>query len=460
MTLVAAAAMPLPAPGQVLTDVQQAPTLTIERYPEDWSNLAVKANRTGRWTEPFKYIPWATDGSTYLTTGAELRIRYEGYKNANWGAAPDDHYTWYRFLPYADLHVGSARVFVQPIVSAIRGTGRARTPVDTTATDILQAFAEVEFEVAGGATARVSVGRKLVSLGAGRFIDTRYGPNIPQAFDGTDVTLADDGGQLRAFYLRPVDTRGGAFDDTTSHQRSVWGIYGTRWVGRERNTGLDVFFLGFRDTHALFDQGAGRELAHTVGARLFGDTGTQYWNLEGVLQRGSFAGKRVAAGGIGGELGHRFMQARLQPIVALTADYISGDADPGDKRLGTFNPMFPRGKYFAAQSPVGPRNLIHAQPSITVHPAEAVAVSMTGVAYWRASTRDGLYNIPGALVRSGQASDARFIGTQLELAVAWQATAELNLSTSMSAFFPGRFIRETGPSRTMRVAAAMANFRF
>lgn len=122
--------------------------------------------------------------------------------------------------------------------------------------------------------------------------------------------------------------------------------------------------------------------------------------------------------------------------------------------------MFPRGKYFAAQSPVGPRNLIHVQPSVTVHPGKGLAVSFTGVAYWRASPRDGIYNIPGALVRSGKGSAARFIGKQLELAAAWQATPELNLSASISAFDPGRFIRETGPARTMKVAGAMANFRF
>jgi hypothetical protein len=30
----------------------------------------------------------------------------------------------------------------------------------------------------------------------------------------------------------------------------------------------------------------------------------------------------------------------------------------------------------------------------------------------------------------------------------------------MSAFYPGRFIRETGPARVMRVAGTTANFRF
>lgn len=455
----AVTAMPLVAHGQVSTDVQQAPTLTIERYTEDWSSLASPANRTGRWTEPFKYLPLNGDGSTYLTTGIEVRSRYEGYENLNWGAAPNDSYLWQRWMPYADLHVGNVRLFMQPIVSSISGTDRVRTPVDTTGADILQAFAEIAVDVSEQTSVRASAGRKLVSLGGGRFVDTRYGPNIPQAFDGVDVSVANGSRQLRAVYLRPVDTKGGDFDDSTSRQKSLWGLYATQWTSKNHSSGIDIFYLGLKDRNALYDQGAGCLVADTFGARLFGDSGARYWNLEGVIQRGSFAGKRVEAGGVGGELGYRFLRQVMQPIASLQVDYISGDGDPNDGKLSTFNPMFPRGKYFAAQTPVGPRNLIRFQPSLTVHPTEAVGISITGVVYWRASTHDGVYNIPGVLVRSGKESTARFIGDQVEAAVAWQATAELNLSASMSAFYPGRFIRETGPARVMRVASTTANFR-
>ena len=137
-----------------------------------------------------------------------------------------------------------------------------------------------------------------------------------------------------------------------------------------------------------------------------------------------------------------------------------GDADRNDPKLGTFNPLFPRGKYFGALSPIGPRNLIHLRPTVTASPRDNLAVSLTGAAYWRQSTGDGIYAIPGFLVRSGEDGDARFIGTQIELTVAWQATPELNLTVSASAFEPGTFIRETGPARTIGMVGAMANYRF
>lgn len=84
--------MPVAAEAQVSTDPERAPTLTIERYSEDWSELRDPANRTGHWTERFKFIPLNPEGSIYLTTGLEARSRYEGYQNVNWGSAPDDDY--------------------------------------------------------------------------------------------------------------------------------------------------------------------------------------------------------------------------------------------------------------------------------------------------------------------------------------------------------------------------------
>lgn len=446
--------------AQVGTDIGRAPTLTIERYPESWSYLADPARRTGRWTEPFKYIPLSTDGSTYLTTGLEVRSRYEGYANVRWGEAPDDGYVWHRFMPYADFHVGELRLFAQPIVSGISGVRRAKRPVDTTGVDMLQAFAEVETDVGEATSLRMSAGRKLISLGAGRFVDTRYGPNIPQAFDGFDMSLTGKSWQVTALYARPVDNGLDDFDDRTSTQKALWGVYATQWLSENRTTGFDVFYLGLRDRNAVYDQGAGNELVHTFGARIFGDTGSSYWNIEAAVQQGTFANHSRAAWGIGGEIGHRFLQAPLQPDLRLAADVISGDDDLDDPVLETFNPLFPRGKYFVSQSPIGPRNLIQVRPSITIHPHEDVELSLSGSAYWRQSTDDGIYAISGALVRSGRDSDARFIGTQAEIAVAWQATPELNLAASVGVFDPGTFIQETGPAQVIKLIGVMANYRF
>ncbi|WP_448097304.1 alginate export family protein [Luteibacter yeojuensis] len=460
VAVAAACAMPFAANAQVSTNLERAPTLTIERYSEDWSMLSNPANRKGRWTEPFKYIPLGDGGTIYLTTGVEARSRYEDYENVNWGSSPDDSYAWNRLMPYADLHVGKVRMFAQPILSAISGTDRMKGPADTTGVDMLQAFVDVEVAVPGDASLQLSAGRKLVSFGSGRFIDRRYGTGVPLPFDGFEAILTGKTRQLTGFYLLPVDTRPGGFNDRHSRNKAVWGVYATQWLDATRLNGFDVYYIGLRDRNAIFDQGAGKQLAHTFGSRIFGDDGAWHWNVEAAFQLGAFAGHRSEAWGAGAETGYRFRSTPLRPEIALTADIVSGDGDPDDPKLGTLNSLFPNGKYFGALSPIGPRNLVHVRPSISVRPHKDVALSLTGVAYWRESTADGIYAIPGLLVRSGRQSDARFIGKQIELATSWQVTSELNLTASLSAFYPGPFIRDTGSARTIRMAGTQATFRF
>lgn len=456
----AASTVPFAANAQVSTNVERAPTLTIERYSEDWSWLADPDKRKGDWTEQLKYIPLDSDGSVYLTTGLEARSRYEGYKNVNWGGAPDDDYVWNRAMPYADLHLGNLRFFTMPILTAISGTDRPKGPADTTGIDMLQAFVDVELAVPGGDSLRLSAGRKLVSLGSGRFIDRRYGTGVPLPFDGFEAIVSGKSRQVTGFYLQPVDTRRGNLNDRRSRNKAVWGVYATQWLDVKHLSGFDVYYIGLRDRNAVFDQGAGRQVAHTFGARIFGDNGSFHWNLEGAYQRGTFAGRRSEGWGTGFETGYRFQAAPLHPEIALTADIVSGDNDPKDGKLGTLNPLFPNGKYFGALSPIGPRNLIHVRPSTTLHPHKDVAISLTGVAYWRESTHDGIYAIPGFLVRSGKDSDARFIGKEAELAVSWQANATLNFTASASAFDPGPFIQETGEAKTIKMLGAQTTFRF
>jgi hypothetical protein len=44
--------------------------------------------------------------------------------------------------------------------------------------------------------------------------------------------------------------------------------------------------------------------------------------------------------------------------------------------------------------------------------------------------------------------------------LAWQATPELELSTSLSAFDAGRFLEDTGSGRTIGMLGLESNFRF
>ncbi|WBO21823.1 alginate export family protein [Sphingomonas abietis] len=436
----------------------QPPTLTTTRYDEDWSTMADPADRPGRWSDNLKYIPIADDA--YATVAAELRVRNESYRNNLWGgaAAPNDGYQWVRFVPSVDLHVGRVRAFIQPIAAYAIGVAPSPSPIDQTRVDMLQAFTDVRIGEAGtnspdGYGVTLRAGRQMISLGTERLVGTRYGPNTPLAFDGFRALASLDGATLSVFAVRPVQPGPSSFDDRRSRTKMLWGVYLTRH-------GLDLYYLGFHNDQARFGGVVGDEVRHSVGARVFGSKNGWHWNAEGIYQFGHFTDQTISAWTMGTEFGHKFPTAPGAPDATLRFNIVSGDRHAGDKSLNTFNAMFPKGKYFGELSPIGPYNIVSLNPRVAFTVAKNVSASLAGMAYWRFSKADGIYDIPGNLIRAPGSANSRFIGKEVEGTLAWQATPDLELSTSLSLFSSGSFIRQTGPSRTIGMLGLEANFRF
>ena len=362
-------------------------------------------------------------------------------------------------MPYADLHLGQVRVFVQPILAYASGLTPAPTPIDRTGADLLQGFVDVVQDLGPKTSLRVEVGRQMFGLGTERLVGTRYGLNVPLAFDGTRANLYYPRGRLQLFAVKPVENRLGDFDDRSSRTQALWGVYDTTWFNADQTIGADFFYLGFRDRRATVQQGTGREERATFGTRWFGSASGWHWNFEFNYQTGSFAGGRVRAFGIANELGRTFTKLPLGPDVTLKVDVISGDKDSAKANMEGFDPMFPKGKYFGGLSPIGPRNIIDVHPAVTLNLAPRVQLGLAAMAYWRQSLGDGVYDTPGQLLRAGAPTQARFIGKQAEVAITWQATPELSFDASFAAFAPGAFIRETGPAQTIKMLGLEANFR-
>ena len=179
-----------------------------------------------------------------------------------------------------------------------------------------------------------------------------------------------------------------------------------------------------------------------------------------MLQRGHFDGLPIRAWSLATETAWSFPQAPLKPRLRLRANIASGDGDPTDGKLGTFNALFPKGKYFGELSPIGPRNIVNVHPSLDFDLGKGVTVELVAARFWRESRGDGIYDIPGGLIRPAGGSDARHIGDQLEISAGWQASILLSFSTSLSAFRPGAYIRDTGPARTIHMASAEAILKF
>lgn len=439
-----------PAGAQTPHEASAAtPGLTNLRFTEGYSYLRGPANRSGAWWEPFKYIPLNGTGDVYLTLGAELRFREEAYWNFNWGEVPVDNYQWYRILPYADLHLGPyVRLFGQMIGAWTTGKETGISGVDETGFELLQGFGELKRPLSGDATLTLRVGRQLLSYGSERLISLRYGPNVLRSFDAGLASIEAGSWRVDTFYARPVRNRVGRFNDRFDENRSVWSLYATRTLDEiSPSSGLDLYYIGYRNTDAEFNQGSGDEVRHTLGSRFFGKAQDWDWNFEGMFQFGSFDGGNIRAWSIASDTGYTITDLTLSPRVGLRANIISGDHNPNSPDLQTFNPLFPRGKYFGEIGLIGPSNLINLHPNLTLHLNDQWTLSGGAVFYWRESLGDGIYDTGGNIVRPSGGSRARYIGTQADLVLGWEPVRWFSAELAYSVFAPGGFIEDTGPSK-------------
>jgi hypothetical protein len=445
---------------------QSAPTppaLNPRHYDEDYAYLRDPAARTGAWWESLKYIPLNEAGDVYLTLGGELRLRYEGFENNNWGEepAPDDDYLLYRALPLADLHLGpNVRLFGQ-LIAAWAADKRPETPVDETGVDLLQGFVDVKLPLGDDDAFTLRPGRQILSYGSERLISVRYGPNVLRTFDAAKGFLEAGDWRVDGFYARPVAEGLNDFDNEADDTQSVWSLYATRHdlpVGED--AGFDLYYIGYDNDAAAFNQGTGSERRHTMGARFYGEAQGWDWDWEAFYQFGEFAGDDISAWSLASSTGYTFADVALAPRLGVKANIISGDDDPDDPDLQTFNPMFPKGKYFGELALLGPQNMINLHSTLDLRLAEGWTLGGAAVLYWRESTGDGVYDFGGNLIRSDMGSDARFIGTQAEVVLTYEHSRNLDALLSYSLFEPGDYIEDTGPNETVHFVGAELRFWF
>lgn len=399
------------------------------------------------------------DSSTVpsVATGGQVRQQYERFANEEWGAEePDpDGYWLQRYMWHVDARISRRLRLYGELKSGLEmGRAGGPRPPDEDRLDVHQGFVDVSF---GPVTGRI--GRQELAFGSQRLVSGREGPNVRQTFDAGSIVAAHRRWHVHGFGGRYVRTEEGVFDDSSGTGRALWGVYAVRWLER-RSRGVDLYYLGYRRKHATFDQGQGRELRHSLGARIWKRSGALDYDVEAVLQMGRFANADIRAWTIASDTGYRAEAVAGRPRLGLRADMTSGDRDRDDDRLGTFNALFPRGAYFGLIASAGPSNHMDLHPQVAAHPRDGLVVTASWLFIWRRQLDDGIYGIPGTLLRSGAGTHSRFVGHSPGLEAEWQVTRRLSLTGNASFFTAGPFIQESGPARTIGFVAAWATYRF
>ena len=186
---------------------------------------------------------------------------------------------------------------------------------------------------------------------------------------------------------------------------------------------IDLYYLGLDRKRARFDAGSEREQRHSAGARLWEKTESWDYNYELVFQWGHFGPGDIRAWTGASDTGFRIESVKFRPRLGLKADVASGDQDPTDQTLGTFNALFPKGAYFSEADLLGPYNLMDLHPSVELNLTPSLKLTTDADFFWRQSIHEGIYEIPGNLLESGGGTAARYIGCHTSAQLEWSKPA-------------------------------------
>jgi hypothetical protein len=425
-----------------------APKYLNLRYDEDFCYLdGEPGTYKSDFFDPIKNIHLGDDWR--LSLGGEFRFQMESETNKAFGATEpaNDTFQLYRFMMHADVKYRKLfRVFVQGIEAFEEDRDLALRPSDENEWDLHQLFFDLRF-LGENSPWTLRVGRQELLYGSQRLVSPLEWANVRRRFDGVKVFAKMEKWDADFFYVKPIPVRAVQFDDY-DEEFDFYGAY-TTYKGIPRH-GIDGYFFAVDNTGDPRNPNgrSGDKSTYTLGTRFWGKTAGFDYEAEAAGQWGHWGGDVVQAWAVALDGGYTFDHS-VKPRVGAGFDWATGDQDPTDGSVQTFDQLFPLGhKYFGYLDLVGRQNVIGPNVNFSVWPiAEKVQSAAAWHYFWLADDSDALYNAAGAPTRRDMTGGSgREVGNELDLTVTWKLDTHSSLLVGWSHFWDAGFIQETGAS--------------
>lgn len=172
------------------------------------------------------------------------------------------------------------------------------------------------------------------------------------------------------------------------------------------------------------------------------------YEFEGAFQTGKVRGLDLTAFAVHGGLGYTFDVAWL-PRLGVEYNYATGDKDPLDGNLETFQNLFPTNHKFYGQMDVFSwQNMHDLGVIVKAQPIKAVTLKAEYHGFWLANTNDVWYRANGvtavrplnALARNA----SNYAGSEADVTAQWTVNKHLAVEAGYSHFFTGDYLADTG----------------
>ncbi|MEQ1860705.1 MAG: alginate export family protein [Chthoniobacteraceae bacterium] len=347
--------------------------------------------------------------------------------------------------------------------------------------DLRQAW--VEFGDVKAFPLTLKLGRQVLSYGDERVIGAFDWNNIGRTFDAAKLRWEEKTWSLDAFAASVVVPERASYNQsdfyngTESDRQQIFsGLYFSTTAIPVQTTDLYVLHLHENNGPDYQSNPLGDTNFFTFGARVKSKPGAFApredtalskdgktavapkppkpvgfdYDGEFAFQTGNVRGMDLTAFAVHAGAGYTF-DASWLPRLGVAYNFGTGDDDPADREIQTFQNLFPTNHKFYGQMDVFSWQNIHdLEFSVKVQPLKAVTIKAEYHAFWLETTDDAWYRANGvATVRPLNAAAraaGNYGGSEADLTVTWNVNKWLQVEAGYSHFFAGDYLADTGPS--------------
>lgn len=314
------------------------------------------------------------------------------------------------------------------------------------------------------------LGRQVLSYGDERIIGGFEWNNFARTFDAAKLTYKSGPLTVDAFASSVVLPRRSGMNmsdlyngNETGRDQIFSGIYASTTGFGPQTTDLYVLHLqeeqpttstSFFTIGTRFKSKPGAFAAAPVSdgksvAPAAKPVGFDY-DFEGAFQTGEVKGVDLTAFALHAGVGYTF-DTGWMPRIGVAYNYGSGDGNPLDGEVETFQNLFPTNHKFYGQMDVFSwQNMKNLEVSFKCSPTKKLTAKAEFHAFWLADTNDSWYRANGiATVRpltpaARAASD--FAGFEADATLTYAVSKNVSIEGGYSHFFAGDYLSDTGAS--------------
>lgn len=398
---------------------------------------------------------------SWLNLSGEYRIRPEGYEGASYTANNNQGYALSRLQLNADVHLSWFRLFAQAQDSRVLGNDAIPDAFPYQDTfDLRQAFVQI-----GRAEKdhwSVTAGRQELNFGDQRILGSANWLNTPRTFDAARADFDWRKFHVAAFSASVVNPIDGAFDHSKAGN-DLHGLYGTISQVLPGAT-IEPYVLWHLAGGLKTEQGlAARRSTKTIAFRVARPAKDRLdYEAHLLRQYGTIGNDAMGAYAMNFDLGYTWPQTKFKPRVFADYAFASGDKNPHDNRIGTFDQIYPSNHgLYGIVDLFGWQNLRDEKFGASFVPVKKLKIASTFHNLNLASATDALYNgVGNAVVRNAAGQDGRHIGEEWEMTGDYQLRRYLVTGLGYGHLFPGEFIQKATKGSSYDISYLFFTFSF